>query len=201
MKTIVATRLLSVFGLLIVLTGTHLQAQLPAPNPNQRATARQKKTPPKDPGPISPSERNKILQDKHVKHDPSAAVLRYGVEHPFDKSGNLDLANAADINFGDSKFAMFEPPSGGSVGEVSLTFLPLAANKLHLVMFTITSESAGTASIALGTASPQNFPVQVGTNHFAVIVQASAAGTPCYVTLYGPQALWVFWRATVELVK
>src|SRR6202035_2195439 len=65
-------------------------SEAPAPQKGGQVAARQAREIP----PIPPQQKQKILQMKHVKHDPSATVRSYGMMNPIDKLGWLELDQA-----------------------------------------------------------------------------------------------------------
>jgi len=177
----------------------------PAPQKGNQVVEKQAREIP----PIPPQQKQKILQMKHVKHDPSAQARSYGFLHPIDRLGWLELDQAnvywaqknADINT--------------NTGSVIFTFVPIAANKPHLVIFSVSvADGPVTVQIHLPDASGmmQNTMTETVTipNGPSSNAYVPVFFTPLHPTAYCVIAIsnsstnyktFLFQRVTMELVK
>jgi len=144
----------------------------PAPRKNDQPAARQAHEIP----PIPPQQKQKILQMKHVKHDPSAPPRSYGILHPIDRLGWLEL-DQANV-FWQYKNADVDT----NTGLVRFTFVPIAANKPHLVIFAV-SVSDGPVNIQI------NLPDASGMMQLPVNESVTPQSVPGpYLPQNGPAA-------------
>ena len=175
--------------------------------PQSEALAEALREPAAPVNPIPPAQRQKILQMKKVKHDPSANPRAYGLRHPADQNGWLVFNQATQVAF-QQNYATISPNTGG----VILTFQPLAVGKPHLVIFAVTVVQGSlnilvTQSGAGGTPQPttETQTVATGQPAYVPVIVTPLANTKLVgieiMNTPSTAKYFTFQQATVELVK
>lgn len=154
--------------------------------------------------PLTPRAKQQLLSKKRLKKDPSGKTKVYSLQHPYNGNDYLFFLRPKEVSFGAGRTsdALFDGDNGPSGLQVNFT--PIAANKPHLVIFTIGAHFGSKSVIVQGQDGPaQTVNLVPITNYVSIVVQPTSTSSPYTVSLMAPTpgASFYFDQVSVELVK
>ncbi|MFI5387481.1 MAG: hypothetical protein ACHQ50_15340 [Fimbriimonadales bacterium] len=151
--------------------------------------------------PLTAKAKAEILKAIHVTKDPTSVLRSYDVLHPIDEAGGcLSLRGASEVDFcnGVARLDM-------ATGAVTVFFKPIAANKLHLILFTIATYTRGNiVAVAEDNSgahqTSQTVSVRAGTAYVPVKYKPTTSQW-VDVKISAPNMGFALSNVTVELVN